>query len=221
MRTSSSDQPDTHTMVVGHRVFRREFRLLPALIQAVRAGDGARARLLAEHGDDVATALHRHHISEDEVLWPRLLDRAPVHAAVVHRMERQHEQVAEHLQQIAALLPTWKKDAHLETRDELANEFASAAVILDEHLDEEEREILPLVAEHITAAEWSQLGQRAHAGMPHHKLLKLMGMVFEDANTHERAQMLAALPGPGRLVWNLVGRRSYQKLVRELRGTAA
>jgi hypothetical protein len=54
-----------------------------------------------------------------------------------------------------------------------------------------------------------------------HTLLKLLGMVIEDANPQERAHMPAALPGPDRLVWNLVGRRSYPKRMRELRGAAS
>src|SRR6266508_6495371 len=91
--TTTPNRPNTHPMVVGHRVFRREFRLLPGLILAVRIGDTARARVLAEHCADVTNGLHRHHTSEDEVLWPRLLDRTPLHAQLVHRMEAQHEQL--------------------------------------------------------------------------------------------------------------------------------
>ncbi len=97
MTTTTVNRPDTHQMVIGHRVFRRELRLLAGLIGAVRAGDTARARVLVEHATDVTTALHLHHSSEDDVLWPRLLDRASLHADLVRRMEQQHEQVGEHL----------------------------------------------------------------------------------------------------------------------------
>ena len=51
MTTSTAVQrPDTHDMIVVHRVFRRESALMPALIQAVtgrrhRPGSGARRRL--------------------------------------------------------------------------------------------------------------------------------------------------------------------------------
>jgi hypothetical protein len=48
MTTSTAIQrPDTHDMIVVHRVFRRESDLMPTLIQAVRDGDTARAGVLA------------------------------------------------------------------------------------------------------------------------------------------------------------------------------
>jgi hypothetical protein len=40
-------RPDIHEMVIIHRAFRRESRLLAALIADVPAGDTARARVLA------------------------------------------------------------------------------------------------------------------------------------------------------------------------------
>ncbi len=42
-------QPDTRDMLMVHRVFRRECRLMPDLIRAVPAGDAARAQILADH----------------------------------------------------------------------------------------------------------------------------------------------------------------------------
>lgn len=135
MTNTTVDRPDTHQMVVGHRAFRREFRLLPGLIEAVPVGDTRRARVLAEHAGDVTTALHAHHSSEDDVLWPRLLDRAGLHAELVHRMEHQHEQVGHHLERIESLLDAWAGTAGGRDRSALAATFAAACVVLEEHLD--------------------------------------------------------------------------------------
>jgi hypothetical protein len=38
---------DVHDMVVVHRAFRREFRLIPELARRVAAGDTARAKVVA------------------------------------------------------------------------------------------------------------------------------------------------------------------------------
>src|SRR5262249_9624742 len=40
---------DTWEMVVVHRLFRREFRLMPGLIRTVRPGDTARSEYVGEH----------------------------------------------------------------------------------------------------------------------------------------------------------------------------
>jgi hypothetical protein len=46
---TASDRPLIQQMVVIHRVFRREFGLLPALIRGVVADDLDRARVVAAH----------------------------------------------------------------------------------------------------------------------------------------------------------------------------
>ncbi len=217
MTTTTSDRPNTHQMVVGHRVFRREFRLLFDLIAAVEDDDRARARVLAEHAVDVTAALHVHHSSEDDVLWPRLLDRASLHGDLVHRMQRQHERVGAHLARIHSLLSVWGKAGGRAERDELAAAFADASVVLEEHLDEEENEILPLVAAHLTAAEWDELGRRMHDSMPREGILKFFGMVLEEATPEEQRQTMAAVPLRARVMWRLIGRRKYEGLVRRVR----
>ncbi len=221
MTTKIVNRPDTHQMVVGHRVFRREFRLLTGLIGAVPPGDTARARVLAEHATDVTTALHLHHSSEDDVLWPRLLDRASLHVELVHRMARQHEQVGEHLKRIESLLESWAQTADPGQRDALASTFGAASLVLEEHLDEEEREVLPLVSAHLTAAEWGELGQHMHAAMPRRTMLKFLGMVLEDATPAERRLMLSVLPPPAQVMWRSIGHRRYQSVVRSVRGGEA
>ena len=221
MTTTTSNRPNTHQMVVGHRVFRREFRLLPTLIKAVEDGNAVRAGVLAKHAADVATALHVHHSSEDEVLWPRLLDRVSLHAELVHRMQQQHEQIGEYLGRIESLLPIWAETAGPGEREGLATTFTSASAVLEQHLDEEEREILPLVAAHLTGAEWAELGERMHASMPRDSLLKFLGMVLEDATPEEQRQTMSALPLRARMIWRLIGRRKYQGIVRSVRRTGA
>lgn len=218
MTTTTVSRPDTHQMVVGHRVFRREFRLLPGLIGAVPPGDTARAGVVAEHATDVTIALHAHHSSEDDVLWPRLLERAGLHADLVHRMEQQHDEVGGHLDRIESLLETWAERADPAERDALATTFAATSAVLEEHLHQEESEILPLVATHLNGAEWGELGERMHAAMPRHRMLKFFGMVLEDATPEEQRRMMSAVPLRARAVWRLVGRRKYQGIMRSVRG---
>ena len=84
-------------MVVIHRAFRRESRLLGELIAAVPDGDTERAAILGRHLAWYEAGLTNHHHGEDELLWPLLRQRAEVDAEIVARMERQHVQVADTL----------------------------------------------------------------------------------------------------------------------------
>ena len=134
----------------------------PRLIQAVPAGDTARARVLAGHFADYQLGLHHHHTGEDELVWPLLLARVDLEADLVLRMEAQHEVVAGTLAEacaaragLASPRPRRPPRAPLVG---CAHRAHRAALL--EHLHDEEEYILPLIAEHLTVAEWARLGQR-------------------------------------------------------------
>ena len=58
----------TSDMVLVHKVFRRELRLLAVLISDAGLGDLQRATALAAHSDELATALRHHHQAEQDLL---------------------------------------------------------------------------------------------------------------------------------------------------------
>src|SRR5690242_16881748 len=72
------------------------------------AGDTARAAVLAGPADLLLDGLHLHHTGEDLLLWPKLLDRCPPDAALVRRMEEQHERVEDHTRQLRGALDRWR-----------------------------------------------------------------------------------------------------------------
>jgi Hemerythrin HHE cation binding domain len=213
---------DTWEMVVVHRLFRREFGNAAALIDSVRAGDRARAEVVGRWLADVVKGLHHHHHSEDDLLWPVLLDRVDVHAALVRRMEGQHQRLGVLLDEIGTVLPRWRRAADAADRDRLIELFGRASVLLAEHLGEEEREILPLVAEHLTQPEWDALGARGQESMRDlGRPFLLVGAILEEATPSERDRFLAQLPAPLRLAWRAVGQRSYARGIAQIRGSAA
>lgn len=218
--TDLLDRPNTHQMVIGHRVFRNEFPLLAALVQAVPAGDGRRARLLAAHTDDLVTLLRLHHGMEDAHLWPLLAERARPHTESIRRMESQHHEIEIHLDLIESLLPAWASDARPGERDELARTLLTAGRRLDEHLDDEEREVLPIVAEHLSADEWNGMMAYAHAGIRRRQMMTFFGAALEYATPAERADLLAQVPAPMRLLWRSVGWRRYRAKARRVRNGA-
>lgn len=208
--THTAERTDTWDMLVVHRVFRREFRILPALVRAVPPGDTDRAEVLGQHLANVASGLHHHHRAEDELVWPLLLDRARMHTELIHRMEAQHERLHEPLARIDVLLPRWRASADVEDRDALADVIAQAAVALDEHLADEEREILPIIEQHLTPAEWRAVGERGKESIPPGRMaLVFLGAILEEATPAEKARFLAELPWPARVLWRLLGARTY------------
>ncbi|MEV6283649.1 hemerythrin domain-containing protein [Kribbella sp. NPDC051770] len=217
---STATRPDTHTMVVVHRVFRREFRLLPGLIEGVRAGDTERAAVLAEHLTDIVAALHHHHEAEDDLIWPLLLERATLHLDLVHRMEAQHAALGAALDRIEKLTPQWGRSASLVEARELAAAVREASAVLEEHMGEEESAILPVIAEHLSVEEWGKVGERgAKSVADKRKRLLFLGAILEDATPQEQRDFLGELPAPGRVLWPLLGKRAYGGYTRLIRNT--
>jgi hemerythrin-like domain-containing protein len=218
--TTAAERVDTHEMVIVHRFFRREFRLLPVMVRQVPAGDRDRAAVVAGHAADMTFTLHHHHTGEDLLLWPKLLTRAMPSAELVHRMQAQHERVAVLLDRVDVLTAQWRRSADPATRDELANVLAQTSAALDEHLSDEENEILPLVAEHITVPEWDALTEYGKKVLPKNsKAFVYLGLILQETTATERTALLHRLPAPLRWAWRLIGHRIYRRAMTRLRTT--
>lgn len=212
------ERPNIQEMYVVHRVFRRELGMLPTLIRGVRGDDVDRAALVGGHLRLILDGLHMHHTGEDAILWPLLLERAAPSADLVHTMQSQHERVDEHLDRIEPLLVEWIRTASVLRGEQLAQIVEALRESLMEHLDLEEREILPLCSRHITVAEWNSLGEHGRGSVPAKLLPVLFGSVLEDADPDEQRMMLHALPAPVRLLMRTWGVRKYRRYIRRVRG---
>ena len=139
--------------------------------------------------------------------------------AIVARMERQHVQVAVTLAEVRRALPAWQVSAGTDSRDYLVSALCSHRRVLIDHLDDEERHLLPLAARYLTNSEWAALGEHFVATTPKAQLLIFLGGVLEEATPDERAALLGAMPRVARLAWRSVGRRRYAAHTRRVRGT--
>ncbi|WP_063026134.1 MULTISPECIES: hemerythrin domain-containing protein [Nocardia] len=220
MRTAIAPaRPDTFDMLVVHNAFRTHFRALPDLVAGVDAGDAGRARQLAAFLDELCTGLHDQHTGEDELMWPLLLERAPIHAGSILRMEEQHERIAELVRRARGEADEFGTAAAASARDRLADTLRALTAALDEHLAEEEHEALPVVEEVMTAEEWRALGERGRAHMPRNRQLVFLGFLMQTASEPQRRKLLAEMPPAARLAWRLLGRRSFAREYRAIYGS--
>jgi hemerythrin-like domain-containing protein len=211
------DRPLIQQMVVIHRVFRREFGLLPAMIRGVAADDLERAKLVAAHVTGLLRFVHIHHSGEDELLWPVLLERVEVESDLIKRMEHQHERVAALLPHAQEQLPGWAAQPSIERREELAATFEEIGSVLGEHLGEEEVQILPLVETHLTVAEWERLGEHARGHLAPPDLMASLAAIVEEADDEERLMFTAALPPPVLTMFVEQAEPAYRERMRLLR----
>jgi hypothetical protein len=215
--TRTDQRPDVHEMVVVHRAFRREFGGAAEYIRSVPDGATHRAEIVASHLRLCMAGLEMHHTGEDIVLWPLLLERAAPSTGLVETMQTQHLGIDAYAEAITPALAGWETAPTRATGEHLATLFESFTAALLDHLDLEEREILPLAARHVTAAEWNQMGAHGKDAMTPSQLPIMFGLVLQDADAGERANMLGNLPLPIRLALKSVGAWQFKRYVRRLR----
>jgi hemerythrin-like domain-containing protein len=205
-------------MVIVHRMFRRECAQMAQLVAAVPSGDVARARTVARHAREVLDMLHHHHLGEDELLWPRLSARTRFHADLLARMDSQHQGLAVLLEHTAKAFTEWQDAPIAHTSTPLIALLEQLSAGLNEHFDEEEAAVLPIVERVITAAEYEEVGRRGLVSVPIARRLIVLGYILEGATPQERTLLLAAIPRPVRLAYRLIGRRQHRNETTRLRG---
>lgn len=218
---ATTEPIDTSVMPTVHTFYRREIRLAGGVIRRVADGDLRRAGIVADHLDFVARSLHDHHTAEDELLWPKLLDRVPEELApIVRLMESQHGKVDALLTEIGELRPRWAATAGPVDRERLADLFDQLYVHLAEHLDAEEERLLPIAARAVSEAEWNEMGERAREHNRRSELSLTLGMLQYEGDPAVIAHMLAAAPAPVRWIVPRLSRRAFRKRALLIHGTA-
>ena len=218
---------DAFEMALVHRVFRKELNSAPELVGSVEPGQRKRLKLVAGHITNVLAALHHHHMAEDELLWPTLHARIPVHAEDIHRMETEHEFIAKSVVSVELGLADWRAVTDATTpqparqsraADLLTNELAVLASLVSDHLSAEEELVVPLVNEHVTDAEWRAVTKRGGSFLSGRNIrfgIAFVGMALESCTSDERRRFLAGMAPPRRLLVRLFARRalgSYRAL---------
>ncbi|MEU0502328.1 hemerythrin domain-containing protein [Nocardia sp. NPDC005998] len=201
---------DTHDMVLVHRVFRREFRLLADIVEVTSPNDVEQVARISEHAREMLTALQQHHGSEDELVWPRLLS-AQVDSALVDCMAAQHDEIDTVMRRVDAELAEWEHQGGTETVDLLVDDLRRLHEVLTEHLRLEEDSVLPVVSETLTESQWAELGRRGLASLPLRRAPIFLGHIAEEADEREWAEFRSRVPVQIRLLHRLFGRRGHAR----------
>ena len=74
----SKEHPiEVRDMAIGHRLVRQAYAEAARLVRARPTPSSGRVTFLADHIDFGIAALHHHHEGEDEMLYPKLIERVP------------------------------------------------------------------------------------------------------------------------------------------------
>ncbi len=214
----SKEQPiEVRDMAIVHRAFRDGWAEGARLVRAAHAPSEERVRFLADHFDFGIMMLHLHHEGEDELLYPKLIERVPEQASMIEEVEHQHELVRTALEAAAAACTKWRERPSPETGEALAAAIDEANAVTQIHLDDEEQKIVPLAAVTVTQEEWDAVGKHAVALIPRNKMPIAFGMLLDPLDATDSAYMKRSLPPPVRWLYPLLIDRPWKRYASRLR----
>jgi hemerythrin-like domain-containing protein len=211
---------DVRMMLVAHSSFRRELGLSPAAIRRTVEGDVRRAAVVGDHVTLFLGLLHHHHTIEDELLWAALLERVPHELApLVHLMEQQHETVAALMARAGESVTTWRASASRPDGEALAGVLTLLCAALFEHLAAEETHLLPIMARHLSAAEWATFTEQGMSSIPKRLMALGFGMMLYEGDPEVIGIELQHAPAPVRRLLPPLGRAAFRRYARRIHGT--
>lgn len=218
--TTASEIPlaDATAMTRFHRIFREALDAVPRFVGDAPVDDKDRAEFVGSYYDNVLKLLHAHHEAEDLTIYPMMVERLPEHAEVINRVNAEHEVVLGALETAEQAVAAWRADPSSASRDGAVVALDALRVILLEHLDHEEAEVVPLIGLCISAAEWGQMSATAFQIFSGDKVWLAVGLIQEQMLDSENAMMEANMPPPVHDFWVGSGRGMFQGFVAELRG---
>jgi hemerythrin-like domain-containing protein len=210
-------RPDTSDMPAVHKVFRTALASAPALLESTRT-DGERRRLIANYYLNILSFLEAHHHGEELLVFPLIIERAPDQAALIAVANQQHEQVMGLIEMTNVGLQSWAQDNYV--LNDMIRQLAALETCLVPHLDQEERDVLPIVTETVSGEEWGQLPGHTMKNFAGDKLWLIIGLIREQFTPAQREMMSNAMPPPVVQMWESSGEGLFDQTINQIRQLA-
>jgi hypothetical protein len=212
---------DPFEMALVHQGFRTKFHEAADLVGGIAPDDRKRAAVVVKHIDFMMTALHHHHLAEDADVWPKLCAREPRFTAETVRMEHAHRVIEQSRGRVQSTAGAFAKTGDGRLAAELIPIVEQFAELVDEHFDDEEDVVVPLLAEHLEPKEWRAFLAHGSAFVRAHprRGLVLGAIVLDGETADTRERFLGNIPLFARTAFNMFGERLYAGYLKEIYGS--
>jgi hemerythrin-like domain-containing protein len=193
---------------------RADARRLAVAVAAIGELDRTdRAQALARWYAGYHGELHDHHVIEDEIFYPALVERLPEVKRLIARVDADHEYLSDLLGRVGVVLERLA-NPHVPFRfahAEAVRLTEGLHALLESHLSFEDDDIVPLFAEHFTGAEYEVLEKQASKRVNLRQLAFTIPWALEGADAEQRRHLLSTVPHVFKLVW-YVTRGRYRRM---------
>jgi hemerythrin-like domain-containing protein len=188
----------SRVLIAMHKAMRADSRRLIRAVDALPAGDTQQAEALGRAFAAIVGLIHDHHWTEDDVMYPFLLERVPTFESDAIRLEDDHVELDAAMARINARfrLLAHQVSSRLwqDTRGHLLEEAATFDRVLVDHLDREEAVVVPPFESLLSEADQHTL-QKEEAKLSTYRHMRLaVPWVLANATPEEEANLRATAP---------------------------
>jgi hemerythrin-like domain-containing protein len=217
---SETQLVDIRDMLVAHAALVREFRLAPTAVSRVKPGDRKHARDVDEYLAMMCFTLHAHHDGEDKILWPVLRDRlSAAESRLLDEIETQHANINGSIERVNEARRRWLDQPDNDHGGELVDKLQTLYELVTEHVEDEERDVLPMAAAYLSEAEWHAMNEGGKDVLSPKEMLFVVGMACYGLNRELTSVTLYSLSAPVRLLLSPIARRMYARRAARVHGT--
>lgn len=184
-----------------HAGLRRDIRRFEAVFAEQDPPGTARREALADHVVWLADFLRKHHTGEDTAIWPRVLDKCPELGPLMGELESEHEAMAEALTTFESAATVWRRDGSDESRDAVVASLGTFGTVCVRHLDHEEQEGIPQIAEVLNDEDWEAISKVMRGRAPMSEMGYTLMWMLDDLDPPHTAVLEAQIPRP--VMWLL------------------
>jgi hemerythrin-like domain-containing protein len=211
-----------------HKAMRADSLRLVSAAKALPGGDTESAAALGRAFAAIVGLIHDHHWTEDDVMYPFLLERVSTFEDDAIRLENDHVELDAAMARISARFrllahqlsaPLWQ-----DTRSRLLDEAAAFNQVLVDHLDREEAVVLPPLESMLSEADQHTLQKeesKEESKLATYRHMRMaVPWVLANATPEEEANLRATAPRLLGVIQDRVWEPRFVRLMEPLYGPA-
>ena len=188
----------SRVLIAMHKAMRTDSQRLIRAVDALPAGDTQHAAALGRAFAAIVGLIHDHHWTEDDVMYPFLLERVRTFESDALKLENDHVELDAAMARINARfrLLAHQLSARLwqDTRGHLLDEAAAFDRVLVEHLDREEAVVVPSLESMLSEADQHTLSKEEAKLSTYRHMRMAVPWVLANATPEEEASLRTTAP---------------------------
>jgi len=211
---SSDSHADTRLYLIVHNAFRL---MTTRFVDATeKLEPSALEHTIGSRWSVYAALLHEHHQNEDGSIFPALLAARPDMNELVTRLEDDHHQLIGTMEVVDSAISAFDESPDADHQKTMHEALVAVRDLFFPHLDTEDEQILPAIAESIPPREWERLDNAALKAIPRQYLPTAVGALDEVIGDMPKDARPEPPPLPIRLMLALSWRKKYSSWVKPL-----